>query len=421
MSLNGDEKKKVKSVIGAIDIGTTKVVVTIGSFGEDGLEVIGVGTASNSGMRQGSVVNIDATSKSIQKAREEAELMAGVVIDSVWISVGGPHIESFDSSGMVAINNGEIAQGDIERVIEAAQAIAVPADRRVLHVLPSDFKVDKQGGITDPIGMSGVRLEASVHIVTGNTSTLHNSVKCVERVGLRVSGMVLQQLASARSILSADEKNLGVAVVDMGGGTCDLVAFMQGSAVMTDVVPVGGNNFTHDIAMGLKTSQADAEVLKKKWGCALVAMTQPEESVQVEGVGGRSSREVARKNLASVIEARAEETLLLIRTALEKDDLLSKLGSGIVLTGGASQLNGLVEMGDFIFDVPVRLGVTTGIGGLKEIVRDPSFATSIGLLQYGWEQVSKSPELNSKVSKEENNFMFSRLARKMKDLLVGSD
>lgn len=421
MSLKDKQVQSAKSVIAAIDIGTTKVVFTIGSYGNDGLEVIGVGQAENTGMRQGSVVNIESTSNSIQKAREEAELMAGEEVQSVWISVGGPHIESFDSSGMVAINNGEISKSDIDRVIEAAQAVAVPADRQVLHVIPSDFRVDKQSGISDPIGMSGVRLEASVHIVTGNSSTLQNSVKCVERLGLKVNGMVLQQLASSKSILSSDEKSLGVSVVDMGGGTCDLVTFLDNSAVMTEVIPVGGNNFTHDVAMGLKTSQADAEMLKKKWGCALVAMTLPEESVQVEGVGGRASREVSRKHLASVIEARAEETLLLIRGALEKQGLLGKLGSGIVLTGGGSQLSGLVEMGDFIFDVPVRLGVTTGIGGLKEIVRDPSFATSIGLLLFGQEEIQRSPELAQHIAKEDNSLFFTKMARRMKDLLVGSD
>jgi cell division protein FtsA len=307
-------------------------------------------------------------------------------VDEVWLAVGGQHIQSFSSSGMVAVRHKEVQQDDVDRVIEAAKAVAIPQDRQVLHVLPQDFKIDGQVGIFDPIGMSGVRLEASVFIVTGSISVIQNAIKCTQRAGLKVEGLVLQQLASALSVLSADEKNLGVCVVDIGGGTCEMITFFQGSVIHTGLLPVGGNNFTHDVAIGLKTTQNHADTLKRKYGCALPEMINEEEAIEVESVGGRKPRTLMRRDLCEVLEARGEETLELIHTALSELGLLSKLGSGVVLTGGGSLLHGLVEMGDFVLDVPVRRGWPEKVGGLVDVVRQPSCSTVVGLMLYGLSQ-----------------------------------
>ncbi|XGC80258.1 cell division protein FtsA [Bdellovibrio bacteriovorus] len=368
-------------VLAGLDIGSTKVSFVIGTVNPDGkLEVAGVGTAPNTGIRQGVVVNIEATTESIKKAKEEAELMSGYSISEVWVGVAGTHISSFDSKGMVAIKNREVTASEIERVIEAAKAVAVPADRTVLHVLPREFKVDGQDGITDPIGMSGIRLEANVHIVTGSQSAINNSVKCVEKAGLKVAGLVLNQLASATAVISNDEKNLGVSVVDMGGGACNALYFVNGSVAHSSTIPVGGQHFTHDVAVGLRTPQFAAEDLKKKHGCAMASMVNENETIEVEGVGGRKARVIPRKDLADVIEARAEETLNLVANDLRMSGLMPMLGSGIVLTGGASQLDGLVEMGEFIFDIPVRRGAPREIGGLTDVVKSGEFSAAVGLL-----------------------------------------
>lgn len=376
-------------IIAGLDIGTTKVTCSIGHRGANGLEVIGVGTAVNTGMRQGVVVNIEATTEAIKKSREEAELMAGSPIHKVWMGIGGTHIQSFDSNGMVAIRNQEVNLDDIHRVIEAAKAIAIPNDRQVLHVLPKSFKIDTQDGILDPIGMSGVRLECSVHIVTASQTAIQNSIKCAEKAGLKAEGFVLEQYASALAVLSPDEKNLGVTVVDIGGGTTDLITFLQGSVVHTSVLPVGGQNFTHDVAMGLKTTQQNAEGLKKKYGSAFAELVEEEELIEVESVGGRKPRTLSRKDLCQVLEARAEETLGLIRGELEKHNLIGRLGSGVVLTGGGSLLSGLVEMGDYVFDVPVRRGQPEKVGGLADVVRNSQQSTAVGLLHFAANHPSK--------------------------------
>ncbi len=371
-------------LIAGLDIGSTKVVMIVGSLRADGqVDIAGVGSAPNAGVRQGVVVNIEATTEAIKRAREEAELMSGYQIDEVWVGVSGSHIKSFDSRGMVAIKNKEVNEQDISRVLEAAKAVAVPADRSVLHVLPREFKVDGQEGISDPIGMSGVRLEAAVHIVTGNQTVIQNMRKCIEKSGLKVKGLVLDQLASSLAVLSDDEKNLGVCVIDMGGGTCNTIYFVNGSVAQTSVIPVGGYHFTHDIAVGLRTPQVSAEEIKKKYGCAIANMVDEKESLEVEGVGGRKTRSVLMRDLAEVIEPRAEETLQLIHIDLQKSGLMHSLGSGIVLTGGASELSGLIEMGEFIFDIPVRKGQPTTIGGLTEVVKSAAFATAVGLVLYG--------------------------------------
>ncbi|MBO9665659.1 MAG: cell division protein FtsA [Bdellovibrio sp.] len=374
-------------VLAGLDIGSTKVCFVIGTVNPEGkIEVAGVGTAPNTGIRQGVVVNIEATTDSIKKAKEEAELMSGYSVSEVWVGVSGTHISSFDSKGMVAIKNREVTPSEIDRVIEAAKAVAVPTDRTVLHILPREFKVDGQDGITDPVGMSGIRLEAQVHIVTGSQSAVNNTVKCVEKAGLKIAGLVLSQLASSTAVISNDEKNLGVVVVDMGGGTCNALYFVNGSVAHSSIIPVGGSHFTHDVAVGLRTPQFAAEVLKKKHGCAMASMVNENETIEVEGVGGRKARVIPRKDLADVIEARAEETLNLIANDIRMSGVMPMLGSGIVLTGGASQLDGLIEMGEFIFDIPVRRGAPLEIGGLTDVVKSGEFSAAVGLLQYGLSQ-----------------------------------
>lgn len=407
-------KKSQQGYIAGLDIGTTKVVFIIGELNTEGLHVIGVGEAQNYGVKQGAVINIDSTAEAIQQAKEEAELMAGVTVAEVWLGVAGAHIESFDSDGMIAIRNKEVTRDDVNRVIEAAKAVAIPADRQVLHVLPKEFKVDTQKGINDPVGMSGVRLEANVHIVSGHQASVQNSIKCVEKAGLKVKGLVLQQLASALAVLSEDEKQLGVAVVDIGGGTTDIIAFLNGAVIYTGVVPVGGQNFTQDVAMGLRTTQNNAEDLKKKYGCALSELVGADETVEVEGVGGRKKRTIGRSDLCEIIEARAEETLGLIKQEIEKAGLTQLLGSGVVITGGVSQLNGLLEMGDFALDIPVRRGVPDKVSGLTDVVKSSHYATAVGLLLYGLKQEKIKPipvkdrevvNSNSWVNKLKNFFL----------------
>lgn len=380
--------KTSRPVLAGLDIGTTKVCMVIGTLNEEGVvDVVGVGTAPNSGIRQGTVINIEATAESIRRAREEAELMSGYQVEEVWIGVGGTHIRSFDSVGMVAIKNREVTTQDVDRVIEAAKAVAVPNDRSVLHVIPREYKVDSQDGILDPIGMAGIRLEANVHIVNGSQTAIANNLKCVEKAGLKVAGLVLEQLAAAMSAVSEDEKNLGVCLVDMGGGSCSLVYFVHGSVAHTSVVPVGGQHVTQDIAIGLRTPQVSAEEIKKSHGLAMASLLTEDETIEVEGVGGRNSRTVLRKDLAEVIEPRAEEILQMIANDLRMSGLMPLLGSGIVLCGGASNLQGLVEMGEFILDVPVRRGTPASkVGGLADVVKSPQYATAVGLLLYGQQQ-----------------------------------
>ncbi len=372
-----------KQIIAGLDIGSSKVCLVIGVVTpENTLEIVGVGSAPNQGIRQGVVVNIEATAESIRKAREEAELMSGYRIEDVFVGVSGTHIKSFDSKGMVAIKNKEVTPSDVDRVIEAAKAVAVPTDRQVLHVLPREYKVDGQDGILDPVGMSGIRLEASVHIVTGSQTAISNNLKCIEKAGLRVSHLVLESLASATAVLSEDEKSLGVALVDIGAGSSNVIYFVHGSVASTSVIPVGGQHFTHDIAIGLRTPQVAAELLKIQYGSAMASIVPEDEMIEVEGVGGRKPRSVRRRDLAEVVEPRAEELLQLIQNDLRMSGLMPLLGSGVVLTGGASQLDGMSEMGEFVFDIPVRKGNPIAVGGLTEAVKFGNFATAVGLLLY---------------------------------------
>jgi cell division protein FtsA len=408
------KQKSKNNIIAGLDIGSTKVSIIVGILGEDGkVNVAGVGQAPNTGIRQGVVVNIEATTDSIRKAREEAELMSGYKIESVYVGVSGSHIKSFDSKGMVAIKNKEVTQQDIDRVIEAAKAVVVPADRALLHVLPREFKVDGQDGIWDPLGMSGVRLEASVHIVTGGQTAINNTVKCTERAGLKVAGVVLDALSASMSVLSEDEKNLGVCLVDMGGGSCNLIYFQNGSVAYTSQLPIGGQHFTQDVAIGLRTPQIAAEELKKKYGCALASMINDQETIEVEGVGGRKSRTVLRRDLAEVLEPRAEEMLSLVHNDIRMSGLMPMLGSGLVLTGGASHLDGLIEMGEFVFDIPVRRGLPSKVGGLTDLVRSANFATAVGLLVYGASQTKFEREVASDVDLISES--INGVSRKIKD------
>ncbi len=406
-------KPKLQSPLFAgLDIGSTRVVAIAASLNKDGgLDIAGIGTAPNTGIRQGVVVNIEATTAAIIKAKEECELMSGYPIKEAWIGCSGTHIKSFNSRGMVAIKNKEVTTHDVERVLEAAQAVAVPADRSLLHVLPRDFKVDGTEGIWDPIGMSGVRLEASIHLVTGGHTTIQNATKCTEKAGLRVAGMVLDPLAASMGVLSEDEKNLGVCVVDIGGGTTNLLYFINGHVAHTSVLPVGGQHFTQDIAIGLRTPQLAAEDIKKKYGCALVSLVAEDEMIDVEGVGGRKARTLRRRDLAEVIEPRAEEILQMIAKDIQQSGLLPFLGAGIVLTGGSSELDGLVEMGEFIFDIPVRRGIPAKVGGLTEVVKSPGYATAVGLVLYGFEQY-KHKNMSSK--NEDLGEALAQAARQIK-------
>lgn len=439
--ISSSQKTNLKSgrraLMAGLDIGSTKVSIVIGTptlvthangNQEIMLDIVGLGQAPNTGIRQGVVVNVEATIESITKAREEAELMSGYKIDDVYVGVGGTHVKSFDSRGMIAIRNKEVKQDDIDRVIEAAKAVAVPADREVLHVLPREFKIDEQAGIFDPIGMSGVRLEANVHIVTAGQTALQNIIKCAEKSGLRVKGLVLQQLASSLAVLSEDEKKLGAAVVDMGGGTCDIVVYASGSVAFTATVPVGGQHFTQDIAMGLRTPQTSAEAVKKKYGCAIADLVDANETIEVEGVGGRKPRALLRHDLCEVIEPRAEETMALIWQEIRKSGLANQIGSGLVLTGGACQMEGLLEMGEFISDIPVRRGTPVHIGGLIDIVSRPEFSTVVGLMTYGFDQLSATDQqrmANASVNANASEMppmadVMSGWAQKVKDFFGGA-
>ena len=411
----GKSTSKNHPVIAALDIGTTKVSLAIGTVNENqGIDIVGLGTCPSQGVRQGVVVNVEVTIDAIKKAREEAELMAGYSIDQVWVGIGGSHVRSFDSRGMVAIRNKEVQSDDIQRVIEAAKAVAVPSDREVLHVLPREYKIDEQDGISDPHGMSGVRLEANVHIVTAGKSAIHNIVRCAEKAGLKVRGLVLQQMASSLAVLSEDERKLGVCVVDMGGGSCEMVTYINGSVAHTAVVPVGGQNFTHDIAMGLRTPQASAEKVKRKNGSAIADLVDENETIEVEGVGGRKPRSLLRKTLCEVIEPRAEETMALIYRELDNVGVIQRLGSGIVLTGGAAQLDGLVELAEFIIELPVRRGIPDKVGGLTDVIRAPENATAVGLITYGYNQ--DKPNLLG----EAEGPLLANFAGKIREFFIGN-
>ena len=371
-----------KLVVG-LDIGTSKVSAIVGEVSpEDKLEVIGIGSNPSRGLKRGVVVNIESTVQSIQRAIEEAELMAGCEINSVLTGIAGSHVRSLNSHGIVAIRDKEVSAGDVERVIDAARAVAIPADQRVIHVLPQEFIIDGQEGIRDPIGMSGVRLEAKVHIVTGADSAAQNIEKCIQRCGLEVEDVVLEQLASSFAVLTEDEKELGVCLVDIGGGTTDLAVFSNGAIRHTAVIPIAGDQVTNDIAVSMRTPTQYAEDIKIRYACALSQLANPDESIEVPSVGDRPARRLARQTLAEVVEPRYEELFTLVREELRRSGFEEVIAAGIVLTGGSAKMEGAIELAEEVFHVPVRLGVPQSVNGLSDVVRNPIFSTGVGLLLY---------------------------------------
>src|SRR3989338_2754354 len=374
--------KKAELIVG-LDIGTTKICAIVGEIADNGINIVGVGTSPSHGLRKGVVINIESTVESIRKAIEEAELTAGCEISSIYCCIAGGHIKGFNSHGIVAVKDKEVKKADIQRVVDAAKAVAIPLDREVIHIIPQEYIIDDQDGIKEPLGMSGVRLEAKVHIVTAAVSSAQNIIKCANRAGLNVVDIVLQQLASSEAVLSPDERDLGVAMVDIGGGTTDIAVFSEGSIVHTAVLSLGGNHLTNDIAVGLRTPTAEAEIIKCKYGCALSSLVDSAETIEVPSVGGRKPRVVSRKVLTEIIEPRVEEIFALIQREIVKSGYEDLLASGIVITGGSTLLEGMPELAEYIFDLPVKRGVPHGIGGLTDVVNSPIYSTGVGLALYG--------------------------------------
>ena len=383
-------KNDNKNLIVGLDIGTSKVVAMVAELAPDGrLEVIGMGSHESRGLKKGVVVNIESTVNAIQRALEEAELMADCKIQRVYTGIAGSHIRSFNSTGMVAVKDKEVGPIDVSRAIETARAMSIPTDQQVLHILTQEFIVDGQDGVREPMGMSGVRLEVKVHIVTGAVSAAQNIVKCVRRCGLDVADLILQPLASSLSVLTEDEKELGVALVDIGGGTTDIAIFREGAIRHTAVVPIAGDQITNDVAMALRTPTQDAEELKIRHGVALRQLADPNEMIDVPGVGDRPPRQLSRQVLAEVVEPRIEELYSLVQRVIRESGYEELLSSGIVLTGGSSVMQGMVELGEEIFHMPVRLGVPRYAGGLSDVVRSPRYATAVGLLLEGRSQMER--------------------------------
>ena len=379
----GNQEKR--TIVG-LDIGTSKVLALVAELNQDGsIEVVGLGSHSSKGMKKGVVVNIESTVQSIQRAIEEAELMAGNQINSVFVGIAGSHIRSLNSHGIVAIKDNEVMSADLDRVIEAAQAVAIPADQRVLHVLPQQYLIDNQEGIREPLGMSGVRLEAKVHLVTCAVNAVQNIEKCIRRCGLEVENVILEQLASSYAVLTEDERDLGVCLVDIGGGTTDVAIFVEGSIEHTGVIPIAGDQVTNDIAMALRTPTQHAEDIKIRYACALAQLAGAEERIKVPSVGDRPPRDLSRQALAEVVEPRYDELFTLVQAEIRRSGLEDLIPAGIVLTGGTSRMEGAVELAEEIFHMPVRVGYPQSISGLKDILRNPIYSTGVGLLHYGAE------------------------------------
>lgn len=372
-----------ENIIVGLDIGTTKICAVVGELTGDKINIVGIGTHPSIGLRKGVVVNIESTVESIQKAIEEAELMAGCEISSVYAGIAGGHITGFNSRGIVAIKGPEVTQQDVDRVIDAARAVAIPMDREVIHVIPQEFMIDEQGGIQNPVGMSGVRLEAKIHIVTGAVTSAHNIVKSANRSGLDVCDIVLEPLASGEAVLTNEEKDLGTALMDLGGGTSDLAIFSGKNIKHTFVLALGGNNLTNDISIGLRASMADAETIKKKYGTCISRNVSADETIDVPGMGGRKPRKLQRQILGEILEPRMEEIFSLIKREIYRAGMEKIITSGVVLTGGTSLLEGVTDIAESVFDLPTRLGTPRGISGLTDVVNNPMYATGVGLVLYG--------------------------------------
>lgn len=380
---------ETENMIVGLDIGTSKVVAIVGKRKMDGaIEVVGIGSHPSRGLKRGVVVNIETTVQAIQRAVEEAELMAGCRIHSVFAGIAGSHIRSMNSHGIVAIRDREVTQADIDRVIDAAQAVAIPADQKILHILPQEFVIDNQEGIKEPMGMSGVRLEAKVHLVTCAVNAAQNIEKCVRRCNLDVDDIILEQLASSYAVLTDDEKELGVCVVDIGGGTTDIAIFTGGAIRHTAVIPIAGDQVTNDIAMALRTPTQNAEEIKIKYACALAQLAGAEETIKVPSVGERPPRDLSRQALAEVVEPRYEELFTLVQSELRRSGFEDLIPAGIVLTGGSSAMEGVVELAEEIFHMPVRLAAPQGVTGMTDVVNNPIYATGVGLLIYGFRQLA---------------------------------
>jgi cell division protein FtsA len=383
-------KRGEKNLIVGLDIGTSKVVAIVGEINEmDEIEVVGIGMYPSRGLKKGVVVNIESTVQSIQKAIEEAELMAGCDIHSVYAGIAGSHIRSLNSHGIVAIQEKEVSLNDVDRVIDAARAVAIPADQKILHILPQEFLIDSQEGILDPIGMSGIRMEAKVHMVTGAESASQNITKCIQKCGLEVDDIVLEQLASSYAVLTEDEKELGSCLVDIGGGTTDIAVFQGGAIQHTAVIPIAGDQVTNDIAVSMRTPTQYAEDIKIKYACALSQLANPDETIEVPSVGDRPPRRLARQTLAEIVEPRFEELFSLIRNELRRSGFEESIPAGIVITGGSAKMEGAVELAEEVFHVPVRLGSPQYIEGLADVVRNPIHATGVGLLIYGRDSMDR--------------------------------
>ena len=380
-------KKIEKNIITGLDIGTSKVMALIGEIAPDGtIEIIGMGSHPSRGLKRGVVVDIEATVNSIQRAVQEAELMAGCEVRTVYAGIAGSHIRSLNSHGIVAIRDKEVSQADVERVIEAAKAVAIPADQKILHILPQEFIIDYQGSIREPVGMAGIRLESRVHVVTGSVSAAQNIVKCVRRCGLEINEIILEQLASSHAVLTEDEKELGVCLIDIGGGTTDIAIFSEGAIQHTAVIPIAGDQVTNDIAMALRTPTKAAESIKINHACALPELANSSQMLEVASVSDRPGRKISATALSDVVCARYEELFTLVRNELARSGFEDRMAAGIVITGGAAKVNGAIELAELCFEMPVRIGCAHHVVGLAEAIENPSFATGVGLLLHGFQQ-----------------------------------
>ncbi|MBE0501298.1 MAG: cell division protein FtsA [Desulfuromonadales bacterium] len=397
------------NLIVGLDIGTTKICAIVGNLTPNGLDIVGIGTSPSKGLRKGVVINIESTVEAIRTALQEAELMAGCEIKSVFVGIAGGHIKGFNSQGVIAIKNREVTRDDVRRVIDAAKAIAIPMDREVIHILPQEFIIDDQDGIKEPLGMSGVRLESKVHIVTGAVASAQNIVKSCNRAGVDVADIVLEQLASAEAVLTADEKDLGVVLIDIGGGTTDIAIYVDGAIKHTAVLSLGGNHLTNDVAVGLRTPVGEAEKIKQKYGCCLTSMVSREETIEVPSVGGREPRILSRQLLSEILEPRVEEIFTLVNREIVRSGYEDLIASGGVITGGTTILSGMPELAEQVFNLPVRRGVPIDIGGLTDVVSSPIHATGVGLVKYG----SRNQQSRNFMIGQEN--MFDKVARRMKD------
>jgi cell division protein FtsA len=420
MFMSGFKKTpKPSDLIVGIDFGTTKICVVVGQVSSSSnpdsesetIQIVGIGKQPSLGIRKGAVVNIPSTVEAIKKAVEQAELMAGFDISTALAGIAGGHIKGFNSTGVVAIKDKEVTPSDVERAIDAAKAIAIPMDREVIHIIPQEFVVNGQDGVKDPIGMSGVRLEAKVHIVTGAVSSAQNLIKCANKAGVNVSDIVLEPLASAEAVLSKDEKELGVALIDIGGGTTDVALFVRGSIVHTGVIAMGGNHITNDIAVGLRASIQDAENIKVSSGCAMTSMLNGDRTLEVPMVGGRQPREISRSVLTKIIEPRVEEILNLINQEITNSGFKHLLSTGVVITGGASLLEGTTELAEFILEMPVRRGYPQGVGGLADVVNSPIYSTAVGLLVFAAKSRRNRSEVQFRIGNEN---IYSKVTNRMK-------